>query len=126
MYSLVFTINCVGAFLFLFLGWASLKNTHTINIPKILNYVDFSFGLTKFLKFKIQSLCFQVVLHIIFVVMYVCLYYLLKKLPCLFPLPTYMGKKKPSQLFVKYLFKVFTSFTYLSFEILPFIVRLKI
>lgn len=94
MYSLVFTINCAGAFLFLFLGRASLKNTHIINIPKILNCVDFSFGLTKFLKFKIRSLCFQVLHHIIFVVMYVCLYHMLKKLPRLFPLPTYMGKKK--------------------------------
>jgi hypothetical protein len=66
VYSLVFTINCASAFLFLFLGWASLKNTHIINIPKILNYIDFSFGLTKFLKSNIQSLCFQVVRHINF------------------------------------------------------------
>jgi len=126
MYSLVFTINCVGAFLFLFLGWASLKNIHIINIPKIQNYIGFSFGLTKILKFKIQSLCSQVVHHIFFVVMYVCLYHLL--IFFTMPLsPTHIyGKKKPSWLFVKYLFKNFTSFTYLSFEFLLFTMKLKI
>jgi hypothetical protein len=126
MYSLVFTINCACAFLFLFLGWASLKNTHIINIPKMLNYVDFSFGLTKFLKFKIQSLCFQVVHHIIFVVMYVCLYHLLKTLPCLFPLPTYMEKKTFTIICQISFQNLYLFHIPKSFEILLFIVKLKI